>query len=247
MSCRRAGVGEQTQAICTFRRDRKSSRAIFLRCWGPLRARGMQRTLNAHLLTTVTWSRRQLVGERRPLQSDRRQSSQSPDPPGAWGGGCAGVGVWGCGLPLCGRQLRDPVLARSGWLTPGEAGQLRYGPASWSSRCLGCGGNYWGSPTSFPPHHCWEQHQQFWRLPFLPPDCASSDSVCLISRCRYGDRHVCSLGEKNKGAVRRAVGSDLSVSLRLRQPGCHLGLDPFLPGPFLFWVVGGCVSLFAAK
>lgn len=35
-------------------------------------------------------------------------------------------------------------------------------------------------------------------LLFLPPDCAKWRSVRLISRCRYGNRHVCSL-EKDKG------------------------------------------------
>ena len=71
---------------------------------------GLQRTLNTLLLTTMTWSHQTTTGgeDRVPFRVTERQSSPSPDPPGGW------AGVWGCGwgLPLCGRQLRDPVLAR---------------------------------------------------------------------------------------------------------------------------------------
>ena len=97
----KAGVGEQTQAICTFRRD--GSRQDHLpEMLGASPCPGLQRTLNAHLLTAVTWSHQTASrGEDRgPSKATERQSSQSPDPPGGLGEGavlgrecgCVGVG-----------------------------------------------------------------------------------------------------------------------------------------------------------
>ena len=43
------------------------------------------------------------------------------------------------------------------------------------------------------------------------------------------------VGGKQGGAVRRAVGSDLSVSLRLRPPLLPSWCCPLSPSPFLFW------------